>query len=126
MVLICTTPYITLHRVHARLHILYIALIAFAAPITVQYWRVSTIINILTGFVRFSILSHSARTNTSFAILHVTAQDGKARACTGARNPKYENEQEFELEIVPELEPELGAWAWAGACARAGGFGVRA
>jgi hypothetical protein len=105
---------------------LYIALIALAAPITVQYWRVSTNINILTGFVRFSILSLSGRTNTSFAILHVTAQYGKTRACTGARNSKHENEQEFELEIEPELEPELGAWAWARACARAGGFGVRA
>jgi hypothetical protein len=72
-VLICTAPYLTLHCVHARLHMLFIALIAFVAPVTVQYWRVSTNINILTGFIRF-ILSLSARTNKNFPILHVTAQ----------------------------------------------------
>jgi len=87
---------------------LYIALIAFVAPVTVQYWRVSTNINILTGFIRF-IVSLSARTNKSFTILHLTAQYAKARACAGARNPKHKNKQEFELELEPELEPELGA-----------------
>jgi hypothetical protein len=65
-VLICTAPYLTLHCVHARLHMLFIALIAFVAPVTVQYWRVSTNINILTGFIRF-ILSLSARTNKFFS-----------------------------------------------------------
>ena len=107
-VLICTTPYLTLHCVHARLHMLYIALIDVVAPVIVQYWCVLTNINILTWFIRF-ILSLSARTNSSFPILHVTAQYTKARACTGARNPKHENEQEFELQLEPELEPELGA-----------------
>ena len=52
---------------------LFIALIVFVVPITVQYWRVSTSINILTGLIRF-ILSLSARTNKIFPILHVTAQ----------------------------------------------------
>jgi len=33
----------------------------------------------------------------------------KAWASTGARNPKHENEQQFELELEPELEPELRA-----------------
>jgi hypothetical protein len=72
-VLICTAPYLTLHWIHTRLHMLFIALSAFVAPVTVQYWRVSTNINILTGFIRF-ILSLSARTNKKFPILHVTAQ----------------------------------------------------
>jgi hypothetical protein len=72
-VLICTAPYLTLHYVHARLHMLFIALIAFIAPVTVQYWRVSTNLDILTGFIRF-ILSLLVRTNTNFSILHVTAQ----------------------------------------------------
>jgi len=72
-VLICTAPYVTLHCVHTRLHVLFIALIAFVAPVGVQYWRVSTNIDILTGFIRF-ILSLSARTNENFPILHVTAQ----------------------------------------------------
>jgi hypothetical protein len=87
---------------------LYIALIAFVVPVTVQYWCVSTNINILTGLIRF-ILRLSARTNKSFPILHVTAQYTKARACTGARNSKHENEQEFGLELEPELEAELGS-----------------
>ena len=87
---------------------LYIPIIVFVAPITVQYWRVSTNINILTGFILF-ILSLSARTIKCFPILHVTAQYTKARACAGARNPKHKNKQEFELELEPELEPELGA-----------------
>ena len=81
---------------------------AFVAPVTVQYWRVSTKINILTGFIRF-ILSLLARTNKSFPILHVTAQYAKAWACAGVRYSKHENEQEFEQELEPELEPELGA-----------------
>jgi len=71
-VLICTAPYLTLHCVHARLHMTFIALIAIVALVTVQYWRVLTNINILTGFIRF-ILSLSARTNKNFPILHVTA-----------------------------------------------------
>jgi len=87
---------------------LYIALLAFVVPVTVQYWRESTNINILTGFIRF-ILSFLARPNKSFPILHVTAQYAKARACAGASNPKHKNELEFELEPEPELEPELRA-----------------
>jgi hypothetical protein len=72
-VLICPAPYLTLHCVHARLHMLFIAWMAFVEPVTVQYWCVSTNINILTGFIRF-ILGLSARTNKNFPILHVTAQ----------------------------------------------------
>jgi hypothetical protein len=87
---------------------LYIALIAFVAPVTVKYWRVLTNINILTGFIRF-ILSLSARTNKNFPVLHVTTQYTKARAFAGARNPKHKNKQGFELELEPELDPELGA-----------------
>jgi hypothetical protein len=83
---------------------LFIVLIPFVALVTVQYWGVSTNINILTGFIQF-ILSLSARINKSFPILHVTAQYAKARACAGVRNPKYENEQEYELELEAELEP---------------------
>jgi hypothetical protein len=91
---------------------LYIALIAFVAPDPVQYWSVSTNINIFTGFIRF-ILSLLASTNKSFPILHVTAQYAKAGACAGARKQNHENELEFELEPEPEPEPELGAGAWA-------------
>jgi hypothetical protein len=72
-VLICTAPYLTIYCVHARLHMLFIALIAFVAPINVQYWRILTNINILTGSIRF-IPSLSARTNKKFPILHVIAQ----------------------------------------------------
>jgi hypothetical protein len=72
-VLICTVPYLTLHWVHSRLHMLFIAIITFVAPVTVQYWRGLTNINILNGCIRF-ILSLSARTNKNFPILHVTAQ----------------------------------------------------
>jgi len=85
-VLICTTLYLTLHWIHALLHMRFITLIAFVAPVTVQYWRVSTNIIILTGFIRFS-LNLSDRKNKSFPILYLTAQYAKARACTGARNP---------------------------------------
>jgi len=101
-VLICTTLYLTLHWVHTRPHVMYIALISFVAPVTVQYWCVLTIINILSGFIRF-ILSLSARTNKSFPILHDTAQYSKARACSRARNRKHQNEQEFERELEREL-----------------------
>ena len=73
LVRFCTTLYLTLHCVHVRLHMLFIALIAFVAPVTVQYWGVSTNINILTGFIWF-IISLSARTNQIVPILHVTAQ----------------------------------------------------
>jgi hypothetical protein len=54
-VIICTTPELTLHWVHTRLHILFIALIAFVAPVTVQHWCVWININILTGFIQFSL-----------------------------------------------------------------------
>jgi len=87
---------------------LYIPLVAFVAPVTVQCWPVSTNINILTAFIRF-ILSISARTIKSFPILHVTTQFAKARACAGARNPKHKNEPEYVLELEPEPEPEPGA-----------------
>ena len=52
---------------------LFMALIAFVVPVTVQDWAVSTNINILTRFIRF-LLALSARTNKNHPILHVTAQ----------------------------------------------------
>jgi len=71
--LISTAPYLTLHWVQTQRHMFFIALIAFVAPVTVQYWCVSNNINKLAGFIRF-ILSLLARTNKCFPILHVTAQ----------------------------------------------------
>jgi len=62
VLLICTMPYVTPHCVHTRVHMVFITLIAFVVPVTVQYWRVSTNINILTWFFQF-ILSLLARTN---------------------------------------------------------------
>jgi hypothetical protein len=87
---------------------LYIALIAGVAPVTVQYWGELTNINRLTGFIQV-ILSLSARRNLSFPMVHVTAQYAKAWACTGASNLIHDNEQQFELELEAVLEPEIGA-----------------
>jgi len=113
-VLFCTTQYLTHHWVHPRFHMLFIILIALVVSVAVQYWRVSTIIIILTGFRRF-ILSLSARTNKMFSTHRVTAQHAKRWASVGGRNLKQESMQHFELELEPELQPEPRAWAWASA-----------
>lgn len=125
-VLICTMPYLTFRWVHAPLDALFVALIAFEEPITVQYWCVLTSIDIFTGFIP-SRLSLLARTNNSVGILHVTAQYVNAWACAVARNPNHRNKHESGLELHWEYKPELKTWvAWA--CDRGwawdGGFGA--